>query len=71
MARLLDKDVDLTLKERKIVSLQLVDCITSIPSFVLFAIPGGSILLPIAIKFIPVLLPTSFRDNEIPKIIHE
>ena len=71
MGRLLDKDVDLTLKERKIVSLQLVDCITSIPSFVLFAIPGGSILLPIAIKFIPVLLPTSFRDNEIPKIIYE
>ena len=71
MGRLLDKDVDLTPKERKIVSLQLVDCITSIPSFILFAIPGGSILLPIAIKFIPALLPTSFRDNEIPKSIHE
>jgi hypothetical protein len=71
MGRLLDKDVDLTATERKIVSLQLVDCITSIPSFVLFAIPGGSILLPIAIKFIPALLPTSFRDNEIPKSIHE
>jgi len=71
MGRLLDKDVDLTAKERKIVSLQLVDCITSIPSFVLFAIPGGSILLPIAIKYIPALLPTSFRDNEIPKSIHE
>ena len=71
MARLLDQDVDLTPKERKIVSLQLVDCITSVPSFLLFAIPGGSILLPIAIKFIPVLLPTSFRDNEIPKLINE
>ena len=71
MARLLDKDVVLTTKERKIVSLQMVDCITSVPTFVLFALPGGSIILPIAIKFIPVLLPTSFRDNEIPKLINE
>lgn len=71
MARLLDKDVGLTMKERKIVSMQMIDCITSVPTFVLFALPGGSILLPIAIKFIPILLPTSFRDNEIPKIINE
>jgi predicted DNA-binding protein YlxM (UPF0122 family) len=54
---------DLDESERKKVKSQLLDICKTIPSLTLFLIPGGSLLLPLLIKFIPQLLPTSFNEN--------
>lgn len=55
----------LTEDEQKKVQEQLLDIIKSIPSLAIFMLPGGAILLPIFIKFIPNLLPSAFDDNRI------
>ena len=49
--------------EKKKVKKQLLDICKTIPSLTIFLIPGGSLLLPILIKFIPQLLPSSFNEN--------
>ena len=54
---------DLSEKEKKKVRKQLLDICKTIPSLAIFLLPGGSLLLPISIKFIPTLLPSSFNDN--------
>jgi hypothetical protein len=54
---------DLDEKEKKKVKIQLLDICKSIPSLTIFLLPGGSLLLPILIKFIPKLLPSSFNEN--------
>ena len=54
---------DLDKAEKKKVKKQLLDVCKSIPSLAIFLIPGGSLLLPILIKFIPQLLPSSFNEN--------
>lgn len=54
---------DLSLEEKKKVKKQLLDICKTIPSLTIFLIPGGSLLLPILIKFIPQLLPSSFNEN--------
>jgi hypothetical protein len=54
---------DLDEKEKKKVKKQLLDICKSIPSLTIFLLPGGSLLLPILIKFIPTLLPSSFNEN--------
>lgn len=54
---------DLNEKEKKKVKKQLLDICKTIPSLAIFLLPGGSILLPIFIKFIPTLLPSSFNEN--------
>ena len=56
---------DLTPKEQKKVQEQLLDIFKSIPSFAIFMLPGGALLLPLVIKFIPKLLPSAFDDNRI------
>ncbi|QLG44007.1 LETM1-related biofilm-associated protein [Costertonia aggregata] len=56
---------DLTKEEKKKVQNQLVDIFKSIPSLAIFILPGGAVLLPIFIKLIPKLLPSSFDDNRI------
>ena len=56
---------DLTAEEQKKVNEQLLDIFKSIPSLAIFLLPGGAILLPIVIKFIPKLLPSAFDDNRI------
>ncbi len=49
-------------KEEKIkVKSQLLDICKSIPAFTIFLLPGGSLLLPLLIKLIPTILPSSFR----------
>lgn len=55
----------LTAKEQKKVQEQLMDIIKSIPSLAIFMLPGGAILLPLFVKFIPKLLPSSFDENRI------
>ena len=42
-----------------------MDIIKAIPSLAIFMLPGGAILLPIFIKFIPKLLPSAFDENRI------
>ena len=54
---------DLSEKEKKKVKKQLLDICKTIPSLAIFLLPGGSLLLPIFIKFIPTLLPSSFNEN--------
>ncbi|MBF2709002.1 LETM1-related biofilm-associated protein [Flavobacterium soyangense] len=54
---------DLNEKEKKKVRKQLLDICKTVPSLAIFLLPGGSLLLPIFIKFIPTLLPSSFNEN--------
>lgn len=52
-------------EEQKKIQSQLLDIFKSIPSLAIFMLPGGMILLPLFIKFIPKLLPSAFDDNRI------
>lgn len=54
---------DLDAKEKKKIRKQLLEICKTIPSLTIFLLPGGSLLLPILIKFIPQLLPSSFNEN--------
>ncbi|NNK82348.1 MAG: hypothetical protein HKO92_04430 [Flavobacteriaceae bacterium] len=56
---------DLTIEEQKKINAQLLDLFKSVPSFAIFMLPGGALLLPLFIKFIPKLLPSAFDDNRI------
>lgn len=56
---------DLSVEEKTKVKEQLLDVCKSIPSLTIFLVPGGSVLLPLLVKFIPKLLPSSFQDNRI------
>ncbi|WP_194549815.1 LETM1-related biofilm-associated protein [Zobellia nedashkovskayae] len=58
---------DLTPEEKKKVQNQLIDIFKSIPSLAIFLLPGGAVLLPIFIKLIPKLLPSSFDENRVEK----
>ena len=58
---------ELTQEEQKKVQNQLIDIIKSIPSLAIFMLPGGAILLPLFVKFIPKLLPSAFDENRIKK----
>lgn len=53
----------LTDEEQKKVQDQLLDIMKSIPSLAIFILPGGAILLPLFVKFIPKLLPSAFDEN--------
>ena len=54
---------DLSLEEKKKVNRQLLDVCKTIPSLTIFLLPGGGLLLPLLIKFIPQLLPSAFNEN--------
>jgi len=54
---------DLNPEEKSKVKQQLLDVCKTIPSLTIFLLPGGTILLPLLVKFIPKLLPSSFQDN--------
>lgn len=54
---------DLNKEEKKKVKKQLLDICKTIPSLTIFLLPGGSLLLPLLIKFIPQLLPSAFNEN--------
>ncbi|MFH4967258.1 LETM1-related biofilm-associated protein [Gaetbulibacter sp. M240] len=56
---------DLNAEEQKKVHDQLFDIFKSIPSLAIFMLPGGALLLPLVIKFIPKLLPSAFDENRI------
>ena len=54
---------DLDVTEKKKVKKQLLDICKTVPSLTIFLLPGGSLLLPILIKFIPQILPSAFNEN--------
>jgi len=56
---------DLSKDEQKKVQDQLLDIFKSVPSLAIFLLPGGALLLPLVVKFIPKLLPSAFDDNRI------
>lgn len=56
---------NLTEEEQKKIQSQLLDIFKSIPSLAIFMLPGGMLLLPLFIKFIPKLLPSAFDENRI------
>ncbi len=56
---------DLSAEEKTKVKEQLLDVCKSIPSLTIFLLPGGGVLLPLLVKFIPKLLPSSFQENRI------
>ncbi|WP_223548000.1 LETM1-related biofilm-associated protein [Aestuariivivens sp. NBU2969] len=56
---------ELNQEEQKKVQEQLLDIFKSIPSLAIFILPGGALLLPLVIKFIPKLLPSAFDENRI------
>lgn len=56
---------DLNNEEQKKVQEQLLDIFKSIPSLAIFLLPGGALLLPLVVKFIPKLLPSAFDENRI------
>ncbi len=58
---------DLNAEEKKKVQNQLIDIFKSIPSLAIFILPGGAVLLPIFIKLVPKLLPSSFDENRVDK----
>ncbi|MTG97138.1 hypothetical protein GJV76_03150 [Myroides sp. BIT-d1] len=54
---------DLNSQEKKVVKKQTIEVIKTIPSLAIFLLPGGTIILPIILNFIPSLLPSSFNEN--------
>ncbi|MFC5048951.1 LETM1 domain-containing protein [Aquimarina hainanensis] len=55
---------ELSSSEKQKVKRQLLDICKTIPSLAIFILPGGSLLLPLLIKFIPQLLPSAFNENK-------
>jgi LETM1-like protein len=54
---------DLSSEEKKKVKKQLLDICKTVPSLTIFLLPGGGLLLPLLVKFIPQLLPSAFNEN--------
>ena len=63
---LLKKSTHTTLseEEKEKVKNQLLDICKAIPSFTIFMLPGGGLLLPLLIKLIPEILPSAFREDD-------
>ncbi|MFP9099162.1 LETM1-related biofilm-associated protein [Flavobacterium sp. RHBU_24] len=53
----------LNAKEKKKIKKQLLEICKTVPSLTIFLLPGGSLLLPLLIKFIPQLLPSVLNEN--------
>lgn len=53
----------LTEQEKKIVKTQTIEVIKTVPSLAIFLLPGGTVMLPIILRFIPTLLPSAFNEN--------
>lgn len=54
---------NLTEEEKEKIKVQLLDVFKAIPSFAIFMLPGGALLLPLVIKLIPDILPSAFRED--------
>jgi hypothetical protein len=54
---------ELSSTEKQKIKVQLLDICKSITALAVFLFPGGALLLPLLIKLIPDILPSSFRDG--------
>ena len=65
LVTLLKKSTSETLSEdeKHKIKEQLLDICKAIPAFTVFMLPGGALLLPLLIKLIPTILPSSFRED--------
>lgn len=50
-------------EEKERLKKHTINLCKTIPALTIFLLPGGSLILPILIKFIPQLLPSSFNEN--------
>ncbi|MGB0933940.1 MAG: LETM1-related biofilm-associated protein [Lishizhenia sp.] len=57
---------ELTAEEKVKVKTQFLDIIKSMPALAIFMLPGGALLLPLVLKIIPDLVPSAFKENDIP-----
>jgi len=58
---------ELSKKEKEQVKNQFLDVLKSMPSIAIFLLPGGALLLPLILKIVPDLLPSSFKENDLEK----
>lgn len=58
---------ELTKEEKEMVKSQFLDILKTMPSMAIFLLPGGALLLPLILKIVPDLLPSSFKENELEK----
>ena len=58
---------ELSKEEKELVKSQFLDILKSMPSMAIFLLPGGGLLLPLILKIVPDLLPSSFKENEVKK----
>ncbi|NBW72464.1 MAG: hypothetical protein EBR24_06730 [Flavobacteriia bacterium] len=56
---------ELTKEEKEMVKNQFIDILKSVPSIGIFLLPGGALLLPLILKIVPDLLPSSFKENQV------
>jgi len=56
---------ELSPEEKHKMKEQLLDICKTVPSLTIFLLPGGSLLLPLLVKWIPALLPSAFDENRI------
>ena len=59
------KKEGLTHEEKELMKFHFHDVLKTIPSMVIFLVPGGSLLLPLILKIVPDLLPSAFRSNQV------
>lgn len=52
-------------EEKTKVKEQVLDICKAIPAFAIFLLPGGGLLLPLLVKFIPNILPSSYRNEDL------
>jgi len=55
---------DLSDEEWKQMKDQLLGVFKSIPALAIFLLPGGALLLPLAVKYIPQIMPSSFSKTD-------
>jgi len=58
---------ELSKEEKEQVKEQFLDILKSMPSMAIFLLPGGALLLPLILKIVPDLLPSSFKENNLDK----
>ncbi len=58
---------ELSKEEKEQVKSQFMDILKSMPSMAIFLLPGGALLLPLILKIVPDLLPSSFKENDLEK----
>jgi hypothetical protein len=58
---------ELSKDEKELVKSQFMDILKTMPSMAIFLLPGGGLLLPLILKIVPDLLPSSFKENDVEK----